>query len=83
MTQTSLTESDMTQPAATRSQAVAIEAEAPSVACPECDAAVVFARPPLNGEVTTCRDCSSELEVISTAPILVELAPEVEEDWGE
>jgi alpha-aminoadipate carrier protein LysW len=51
--------------------------------CPECDATVGFDRSPLNGEIAHCIDCSSELEVISTAPITLELAPEVEEDWGE
>jgi len=54
-----------------------------TAACPECDAAVSFQRPPLAGEVVRCRDCSAELEVTSTAPLTVALAPEVEEDWGE
>lgn len=52
-------------------------------ACPECDAPVDFARAPLNGEIANCAQCSAELEVINTAPITLELAPEVEEDWGE
>ncbi|MFG0258522.1 MAG: lysine biosynthesis protein LysW [Phycisphaerales bacterium JB043] len=51
--------------------------------CPECDATTSFARPPLAGEVVRCADCSCELEVISVEPIQLELAPEVEEDWGE
>jgi len=54
-----------------------------SVACPECDAEVPFAQPPLAGEVVRCADCGAELEVISTSPLRLELAPEVEEDWGE
>lgn len=54
-----------------------------NAACPECDAAVEFSRAPLNGEIANCTDCSAELEVINTAPITLELAPEVEEDWGE
>ena len=53
------------------------------VNCPECDAPVGFGRPPLNGEIANCTDCSAELEVTCTAPIALELAPEVEEDWGE
>lgn len=51
--------------------------------CPECDAPVNFDRAPLNGEIARCTDCASELEVINTDPITLELAPEVEEDWGE
>ncbi|MCR9076487.1 MAG: lysine biosynthesis protein LysW [bacterium] len=51
--------------------------------CPECDATVTFDRAPLNGEIARCTDCSAELEVVSTDPITLELAPEVEEDWGE
>ena len=52
-------------------------------ACPECDAFVAFERAPLCGEIAHCSDCSAELEVIEIAPIMLELAPEVEEDWGE
>jgi alpha-aminoadipate carrier protein LysW len=35
------------------------------------------------GEIVVCPDCGVELEVRSVAPVIVELAPEVEEDWGE
>ena len=52
-------------------------------ACPECEAQITFDRAPLNGQVARCPDCSVELEVINTQPIQLELAPEVEEDWGE
>lgn len=51
--------------------------------CPECDAEVTFARRPLCGEVTRCGDCSAELEVTNASPLRLELAPEVQEDWGE
>jgi len=51
--------------------------------CPECDAPVGLARQPLNGQIANCTQCSAELEVVNTAPITLELAPEVEEDWGE
>ena len=51
--------------------------------CPECDAPVDFDRSPLNGEIANCTDCTAELEVTCTDPIVLELAPEVEEDWGE
>ncbi|MEN0019935.1 MAG: lysine biosynthesis protein LysW [Planctomycetota bacterium] len=51
--------------------------------CPECGGVVTFARQPLNGEIATCPHCAAELEVVSTAPLTLALAPEVEEDWGE
>jgi alpha-aminoadipate carrier protein LysW len=54
-----------------------------STTCPECDGEVSFARSPLAGQVTTCSQCGAELEVTSVDPLKVELAPEVEEDWGE
>jgi len=53
------------------------------VECPECGAHVRFARAPLAGEVTRCTGCRAELEVTSLSPLRVELAPEVQEDWGE
>jgi alpha-aminoadipate carrier protein LysW len=62
----------------TMTQAITIEST-----CPECDAAVGFARSPLNGEIARCTECSVELEVTNTDPIVLEIAPEVEEDWGE
>ncbi len=52
-------------------------------ACPECDTAVAFSRPPLNGEIAQCTGCGCELEVTSREPLTLEVAPEVEEDWGE
>lgn len=51
--------------------------------CPECEASVRFDRQPLNGQIARCTDCGAELEVTSTNPLRLELAPEVEEDWGE
>lgn len=51
--------------------------------CPECDGAIRLDRAPLKGQVVRCTDCSAELEVTATSPLTLELAPEVEEDWGE
>ena len=56
---------------------------ATTAACPECGGSVAFARAPLNGEIARCPDCGVELEVVNAHPITLELAPEVEEDWGE
>jgi alpha-aminoadipate carrier protein LysW len=35
------------------------------------------------GEIVVCPDCGVELEMMSLDPTTLELAPEVEEDWGE
>ncbi len=35
------------------------------------------------GEVVECAECGAELEIVALEPLTVELAPEVEEDWGE
>lgn len=34
-------------------------------------------------EIVDCDGCAAELEVIAVGPVLLALAPEVEEDWGE
>ena len=54
----------------------------PAIECPEC-AAAIQARPQLAGEILDCGDCGAELEVMSLVPVVVQLAPQVEEDWGE
>jgi alpha-aminoadipate/glutamate carrier protein LysW len=37
----------------------------------------------MRGQVVRCADCGVELEVTAIEPVRVELAPQVEEDWGE
>jgi alpha-aminoadipate carrier protein LysW len=65
-------------------QSASVSAQAAArAACPECDAPVVFTRPPLSGQVVSCGGCGAELEVTSREPLALQLAPEVEEDWGE
>ena len=51
--------------------------------CPECAAELNLAPDVEEGEIVICPDCGVDLEVMSVNPITVELAPEVEEDWGE
>lgn len=51
--------------------------------CPECEATVMLADGTVEGEIITCPDCAAELEVISLHPPVLQLAPEVGEDWGE
>ena len=51
--------------------------------CPECGVDVAFEETPMAGEIIECEDCGVELEVTTVEPLKVEVAPEVEEDWGE
>jgi alpha-aminoadipate carrier protein LysW len=51
--------------------------------CPECAAELDLASGTEVGEILVCPDCGVELEVRSLNPLKLELAPEVEEDWGE
>ena len=60
----------------------AAQAAPVQAACTECDARIA-ANVALPGEILDCPDCGAELEVRATNPVRVEVAPEVEEDWGE
>jgi alpha-aminoadipate carrier protein LysW len=51
--------------------------------CIECHAEIPIREGVIVGEIVQCRDCGVELEVVGVAPIRLQLAPEVEEDWGE
>ena len=53
------------------------------ILCMECDAVLELPEDPVIGEVTACAECNTELEIVATDPVLLELAPEIEEDWGE
>jgi alpha-aminoadipate carrier protein LysW len=53
------------------------------VICPECAHDVAVAKAPRLSEIVECSDCHSELEVITLEPLVLALAPEVQEDWGE
>ncbi len=55
----------------------------PSVTCPECEADLTLPNGVMENELITCPECGAELEVISLNPVALELAPDVEEDWGE
>lgn len=54
-----------------------------TVECIECAGAVTLGEQVLLGEIVECPDCGVELEVVALEPLLVEVAPEIEEDWGE
>ncbi|MWG34337.1 lysine biosynthesis protein LysW [Halomarina oriensis] len=51
--------------------------------CPECGADVVLPDDVETGEILDCGTCGAELEVLSTDPVELDVAPELEEDWGE
>lgn len=53
------------------------------VQCPECAAELHLASGVEVGEIILCPDCGVELEVRSLNPLILELAPQEEEDWGE
>jgi len=50
--------------------------------CPECEASISLNNP-MRGEIVTCPDCGTELEVTSVTPLTLEAAPMEKEDWGE
>lgn len=54
-----------------------------TVTCVECAAEVALDDDVILGEIVECPDCGVELEVTGLDPVAVDLAPEVEEDWGE
>ena len=49
----------------------------------ERDADINIPTDVMENELLACPDCGVELEVLSLNPLTVDLAPEVEEDWGE
>lgn len=51
--------------------------------CPECDGEVEIPEDAMENEIVSCLECGAELEIMSLDPLELDLAPEVEEDWGE
>jgi alpha-aminoadipate/glutamate carrier protein LysW len=51
--------------------------------CPECEATVDVDVDVEEGEILECPECGVELEVLSTNPVELGIAPQEEEDWGE
>jgi alpha-aminoadipate carrier protein LysW len=60
-----------------------VSSEVESARCPECRAVVAVPGEVIITEIVDCDGCAAELEVIAVGPVLLALAPEVEEDWGE
>lgn len=51
--------------------------------CPECEEPVRIGPSARLNEIVDCAGCRSELEIVALSPLVLALAPEVEEDWGE
>jgi alpha-aminoadipate/glutamate carrier protein LysW len=51
--------------------------------CPECDHELSLDGSVRLSQIVECPGCKSELEVVTTEPVMLALAPEPEEDWGE
>jgi alpha-aminoadipate carrier protein LysW len=56
---------------------------APTTTCPVCDGPVVLDPGAVVSELVKCRECGTDLEVISVSPAAVAQAPAEEEDWGQ
>ncbi|MEU6983136.1 lysine biosynthesis protein LysW [Streptomyces sp. NPDC046324] len=52
-------------------------------ACPECEESVRIGDSVRLNEILECAGCRIELEIVALSPVVLALAPEVEEDWGE
>ena len=51
--------------------------------CPECGADLDLHDDLEVGEIVDCATCGAELEVVGVDPLAIDVAPELEEDWGE
>lgn len=51
--------------------------------CPECAGSAPLNSDVMLHEIVLCGQCAAELEILGLDPVRVELAPEIEEDWGE
>ncbi|MFI9342447.1 lysine biosynthesis protein LysW [Streptomyces sp. NPDC052773] len=52
-------------------------------ACPECEESVEIGDSVRLNEILECAGCRIELEIVALSPVVLALAPDVEEDWGE
>ncbi|MGA1822019.1 MAG: lysine biosynthesis protein LysW [Thermoplasmatota archaeon] len=50
--------------------------------CPICGFDLTYETAELC-ELIPCPDCGTDLEVVSVDPVILETAPEEQEDWGE
>jgi alpha-aminoadipate/glutamate carrier protein LysW len=61
---------------------MALETVSGTVECPECFAEIELSDV-MQHEIIQCPECGADLEVTGIDPLVLELAPEEEEDWGE
>lgn len=52
-------------------------------ACPECASELTLGTGVELNQIVECGDCRAELEIVSVEPLVIALAPEIDEDWGE
>jgi alpha-aminoadipate/glutamate carrier protein LysW len=55
----------------------------PTPTCPVCEADIRLSNLAILSELVVCDSCASTLEVRSLDPVLLEEAPQEQEDWGE
>lgn len=53
------------------------------IECPECGAEISAEDTLEVGEILSCEECGTDLEVTENNPVVLALAPEEDEDWGE
>ncbi|HPB56138.1 MAG: Alpha-aminoadipate carrier protein LysW [Candidatus Aminicenantes bacterium ADurb.Bin508] len=51
--------------------------------CPVCESEISLPEDSRVHEVYPCPECRCEMEILSLEPLIVEEAPQVEEDWGQ
>jgi alpha-aminoadipate carrier protein LysW len=57
---------------------------ATAVTCLVCGTDIEMPAATEAGDIVSCRGCSQEHEVVELSPaVRLDLAPEIEEDWGE
>jgi alpha-aminoadipate carrier protein LysW len=59
-----------------------MEVEMPKTYCPDCDA-VISVDDPRVGATITCRECGTDLEIISANPFEVDYPLDYDEDWDD
>ena len=53
------------------------------IECVVCGVELSLPKDAVVGELISCAECGSDLEVTGIIPLAVEEAPQEEEDWGE
>jgi alpha-aminoadipate carrier protein LysW len=51
--------------------------------CPICGAEVRLGDDVIKYELIICSECGTDLEIVKINPLILEEAPQEEEDWGE